>query len=119
MSAPRAGIVELADPLAESPLESLTRLAIHDAGLPAPELQVPIAVPGRRVPYYVDLMWPQRRLVLECDGRLKYRDEDAPWREKKRQLALERVDLHVERVVWDDVMRTWPLTEARLRRLLG
>ena len=65
-------ICALADPLAESPLESLTRLAIHDAGLPAPTLQAPIQLPGRRRPYVVDMLWPERRVVLECDGSLKY-----------------------------------------------
>lgn len=111
-------ICRLADPLAESPLESLTRLAIHDAGLPAPVLQAPIDIPGRRYPYYVDMLWPERRVVLECDGRLKYRERADLWREKRRQIALSRQTLQIERVVWDDVMRTWPATEARLRELL-
>lgn len=44
-------VLALADPRAESPLESLTRLALHDDGFPQPELQVWI---GRVVH-----RWPQ------------------------------------------------------------
>ncbi len=111
-------ICVLADPLAESPLESLTRLAIHDAGLPAPTLQAPIQLPGRRRPYYVDMLWADRRVVLECDGLLKYQERADLVREKRRQTAISRLDLQIERVMWDDVMTTWPHTEARLRELL-
>lgn len=111
-------VLALAEPKAESPLETLTRLAIHDSGLPMPEPQVEIEVPGRRRPLRVDLMWPGHRLILEVDGREKYRD-DALWDEKRRERALRRLGYTVERVVWDDVMNQWPVTEALLRELLG
>lgn len=111
-------VLALAEPKAESPLETLTRLAIHDSGLPMPEPQVEIEVPGRRRPLRVDLMWPEHRLILEVDGREKYRD-DALWDEKRRERALRRLGYTVERVVWDDIMRDWPATEALLRELLG
>ncbi|HET8583976.1 MAG TPA: type IV toxin-antitoxin system AbiEi family antitoxin domain-containing protein [Jatrophihabitans sp.] len=95
-------VLALASPLIESPLESITHLALHDAGLPAPKLQIWLpGADGRR--YRVDFLWPQLRLVLEADGRDKYRD-DALWTEKRRQLALTRADYRVERVIWSDVI---------------
>lgn len=101
-------IVEFADGDAESPLESLVRLALFDDGFPAPKLQRIIA--GYRVDFY----WPDYGLVLEADGRLKYTGAEG-WEEKKRQLAVARADCAVERVIWSDLFEGWPATSARLR----
>ena len=100
-------VVGLACPLAESALESVLRLALHDAGFPPP---TPQAVLGR---WRVDLFWPEQRLVLEADGRGKYRDEEL-WEEKKRERALVRLGYRVERVTWADVVHDWPQTCAYL-----
>ena len=105
-------IVAFADPRAESPLESVLRLALHEDGFPPPQLQAEIAG------FEVDMLWPKQRLVLEADGRLKYTDGDAWWREKRREQVLRRLDYHVERVIWADVLLNWLATSARLRRLL-
>ena len=57
----------------ESPLESLGRLALVEAGLPEPELQVQVhdrrGFVGR-----VDQLWRQQRVVGEADGLGKYTD---------------------------------------------
>lgn len=108
-------VLALADPLAESPLESVTRLRIHDEGLPPPMLQVWIG------PNRVDCYWPERRLVLEADGRLKYTDEER-WAEKKREQAIRRCGdrVHrIERVTWSDVLSDWPATARLLREALS
>jgi very-short-patch-repair endonuclease len=112
-------LLELASPKPESALESLVRLALHDSGFPAPELQVTIRTSGR-TSYRVDIVWMAQKLIIEADGSVKYRaatrDQDDPgWAEKKRETALRRVGFEVERVLWDDVVRSWPATEARLR----
>lgn len=60
-------LVVLVDPRAESPRESWTRLAIHDAGLPAPDLQHWVVVDGVRR-YRLDLAYPGRRIAVEYDG---------------------------------------------------
>jgi very-short-patch-repair endonuclease len=104
-------VVRFADARAESPLESLVRLAMHDDGFPRPELQVEIAG------YRVDLLLEDARLIIEADGRAKYTD-DALWREKLRQQALHRQHFEVERVLWDDVTRSWPATADRLREAM-
>lgn len=106
-------VLALASPLSESPLESLVRLRLHDAGFPPPTLQAPVAVPGRRVPYRVDMLWEDQKLVLEVDGRVKYTGDEL-WREKRREQGLRSTGLRIERVIRADVERDWPRTEARL-----
>ena len=60
-------LVELVEPRIESPRESWTWLAIHDAGLPMPEPQVWIDIDG--VPTYrLDFAYPKRRIAVEYDG---------------------------------------------------
>lgn len=60
-------LIPLSDPRAESQRESWTRLAIHDAGLPAPEPQYWIVVDG--VPRFrLDLAYVHRRVAVEYDG---------------------------------------------------
>ncbi len=60
-------LIVLSDPRSESFRESWTRLAIHDAGLPAPEPQVWIQIDG--IPTYrLDLAYRRRRIAVEYDG---------------------------------------------------
>ncbi|WP_156044223.1 hypothetical protein [Cellulomonas sp. HZM] len=81
-------ILEHADAGAESPRETYLRLVLLRAGLPAPQTQVP-ARTGRGT-YWGDLGWPRWRLLVEYDGRDKYRATDGTdlWREKLRRDAL-------------------------------
>lgn len=60
-------LVPLADPRAESPMESWVRLDIHIAGLPAPELQHPI-MQGGVLLYRLDHAYPAHRVAVEYDG---------------------------------------------------
>jgi hypothetical protein len=112
-------VAALAEPLTESPLESLTRLCLADGGLPAPEAQAWVAVAdGRR--YRVDLLWRERRVVLEADGRLKYEQRSsALWEEKRRQERIERAGYRVVRVNWADVVHRPAETVARIRTALS
>ncbi|WP_459981923.1 type IV toxin-antitoxin system AbiEi family antitoxin domain-containing protein [Nocardioides sp. AN3] len=60
-------LTPLVDPRPESPRESWTLLAIHDAGLPLPEPQVWVDVDG--VPTYrLDLAYRRHRVTIEYDG---------------------------------------------------
>lgn len=60
-------LIPLSDPRAESPRESWTRLALHDASLPKPELQWWVEVDG--VPTYrLDHAYPRARVAVEYDG---------------------------------------------------
>jgi hypothetical protein len=91
--------VSFATDLSESVGESRSRVAIHQAGFPRPELQVEfrdaVGSVGR-----VDFWWPEFNLVGEFDGLVKYRDERL------------RNGRSAEQVVIDEKLR-----EDRLRRL--
>lgn len=105
-------VLALTSELAESPLESLTRLVLHDGGFPAPELQVWIGE------YRVDMLLRAQRLVLEIDGLEKYTDAEAR-REKRRETRLRQMGYRVERITWEDVIHRWPQTSAWLRGILS
>lgn len=110
-------VAGFADGLAESPLESLTRLCLHRGQVPPPELQVPIVAGGRR--FRVDFAWRAQRVVLEADGLAKYASPDRLREEKRRQELIERAGYRVVRVGWDDVMNHPTETVARVLRALG
>jgi hypothetical protein len=111
-------VLSLGNPLAESPLESITRLACHDAGLPPPELQVRIHDPMTGRTDRVDALWREQRVILEMDGQVKYTGKEL-WREKRRQERLARLGYDVIRVFWDDVVHDWPATLVRIRAALA
>ncbi|MEV7972833.1 hypothetical protein [Cellulomonas sp. NPDC089187] len=110
-----------ADGGAESPGETLTRAALLDAGLPAVTTQ--IAVRTRRGTFRIDLGWPDWRVGIEFDGKVKYTSAmagdsvDALFREKQRHDALTEAGWRLLRVTWDD-LRSPPTLAARAVRAL-
>lgn len=95
-------LLDLAEPASESVLESVSRLRMHQAGLPAAECGQPVVgADGRR--YWVGFLWRDRRVIGEADGLLKYEDIGALRAEKIRQEALERAGYRVVRWRWSDV----------------
>lgn len=60
-------LIALVDARAESARESWMRLAIRDAGLPAPTPQHWVEVDGRPT-YRLDLAYPRHRIAVEYDG---------------------------------------------------
>jgi len=105
-------VLALLDPRAESPLESLARLVLHDDGFPPPDLQRWF---GRD---RVDMVFDEQRLIIEIDGLGKYRST-TPADEKRRERRLRRHGYRVERLTWDDVVVKWPETRQWLRPLFG
>ena len=77
-------LVPLADPRAESPGESWTRLSIVDAGLPAPEPQHWVNERGRPI-FRVDLAYPRSRVVVEYDGREFHDSPERREHDRKRR----------------------------------
>lgn len=119
--------VQLADGSAESVGESRFRLMCRRYGLPAPFAQYEIHHPNGRLAGRVDFAWPEHRLIVEFDGREKYRRfrrpgeslEEAIMREKHREdLLRELTGWRVIRITWADLARPAE-TIARLRRALG
>lgn len=63
--------IAFADARAGSPGESLSRVRIQEAGIPAPVLQVPFGDQAGKIGV-VDFWWPEYQLIGEFDGVAKY-----------------------------------------------
>ena len=108
-------VLELLDGRSESPLESISRLAMVPLG-PLPRSQVELFTRDGRFIARVDFYWDELGLVGEADGREKYTD-DQLWQEKRRQEALIDCGLVVERWTWSDARRPYVL-QAKLERAM-
>lgn len=106
-----------ADPAAESVLESLSRAAMIEDGLPLPRCGVPIAVDGHT--YWLDFLWDEFGLIGEADGRGKYASIDDLVAEKRRQEALESDGFRFVRWGFPEVSPSPAVMLARLRRAMG
>lgn len=114
---------ELADGGAESALESVTRWFCWESALPVPDLQVAIRGPGWG--YRVDGLLRAEGVIIECDGRIKYRTTSLPgaardveervWRDKVRRDRLVDAGFEYVTVTWADVMFHPDQTAARIR----
>jgi hypothetical protein len=78
-------LMPLATPLAESSGESWARLAIIDAGLPAPTPQVWVLEGGRRK-FRVDLAYEKCKIAIEYDG-AEFHDGDERAEHDRRRRA--------------------------------
>lgn len=80
--------LELVRPGSRSPMETLCRLRITDAGLPDPELNVDVHDDNGQWIAQVDFCWRARKVVLEYDGEQhgepRQRELDA---QRRRQLT--------------------------------
>lgn len=83
-------LVPLVDSRAESPPESWARLALHDAGLPTPEVQWWVYIDA--VPTYrLDLAYPHARLAIEYDGVEFHTGRRRRERDRRRRKALRKL----------------------------
>ncbi len=106
--------VALADGRAESPLESLSRVAMYELRLPRPDLQVPLRDARGRFGRG-DFGWDG--LIGECDGHAKYlrhlRPGEDPGavvvREKRREDRIRHTGRDVARWGWHDALTRTPM----------
>ena len=96
-----AEVVEFADGLAESALESVARVVFRECGLPPPELQVEMA--GEDVRYRVDFLWRDYRTIAEVDGQAKYDDRSRFGYERRRDLWLRGAGYEVVHFGWQEI----------------
>ncbi|MEF3121140.1 type IV toxin-antitoxin system AbiEi family antitoxin domain-containing protein [Kocuria flava] len=110
------------DVRAESVGETLTRLMLAEWDLPEPRLQW--VIDGRSGRYRADLAWPEHRVVLEFDGRLKYAHADPEVvasvlrDERRREVEIQELGWTVIRIGWKDVVSTPETTVARIKKAL-
>jgi very-short-patch-repair endonuclease len=110
--------LERADPRAESAMESRTRWRILDAGLPAPDLQVLVAI-GPGVFRRVDLGWRRRRVALEYDGAGFCAPAGSMARDRVRHRQLLHAGWTMLYATESDIRRDPAPLLARLRPLLS
>lgn len=114
--------LEFADPLSESPGESLSRLRISQLGFEVPTLQQEITVAdGTR--YRTDFFWKDAGVIGEFDGIMKYTRArtlaglaaaDVVVKEKTRERRIEQQGYRVVRWDWNDLR-----SPERLRNILS
>jgi len=97
-------LLPLADPRADSEMESESRLMMIDGGLPLPVLQYPIVDRDHRT-WRVDFAWPEQRLAVEYDGVVWHEGPEAFAYERQRRAALQEVGWVVIPLIADDVRR--------------
>jgi hypothetical protein len=110
-------VLPLADPRAESPMESVLRWLLHAAGLPRPVLQHDVRDAGGRFLGRADLAWPDRKVLVEFDGDL-HRERDVFVRDLRRQNALVTEGWTVLRFSSADVLGRPDDVVAAIRRAL-
>lgn len=85
-------VVHLASERVDSPMESVLRLLILDAGLPPPWVNQPVRDGHGNVVHRPDLSWPTWRVAVEYDGAHHFEGDAARLRWRRRQ-DVARVEL--------------------------
>lgn len=67
-----AAVLDRATPLADGPLETLSRFVIAELGFAEPQLQTRFWLPGLHRYAWVDFYWPECNPAAEADGQGKY-----------------------------------------------
>jgi hypothetical protein len=111
-------VVAVADPLAGSPMESVLRWLLHEAGLPAPVLQHVVMDGDDRRLGRVDLAWPDRRVLVEFDGNV-HRERRVFVDDLRRQNGLVLAGWTVLRFTSADVLGHPEQVIAAIRTALG
>jgi Transcriptional regulator, AbiEi antitoxin/Protein of unknown function (DUF559) len=108
-------VVDFCDGKSESVLESISRVAFRDHGIPAPELQVWVGGEEGGVLGRADFLWRQYRTIGEADGAMKYADTNRAISQLRRDAALRRDGFEVVHFTWDEINRV-PYQVARSLR---
>lgn len=95
-------VVDFSHPGGESPLESISRVAFRDGGLPPPVLQAWIQG-NRRLIGRVDFLWDEQRTIAEADGAMKYQDPNRARQQLWRDAELRRAGYEVVHFTWRDI----------------
>jgi hypothetical protein len=116
---PRRGMSNLAQIVATGPaptrseLEDVVLDLLLAGGLAHPDVNVPLALGGRRV--VPDFRWPRQRLVVEADSAAWHDHRLAREDDAERQALLEAHGERVLRVTWHQAIARRAQTLARIR----
>jgi len=107
--------IELAEPATESPMETRLRLLLVLAGLPRPQVQVPLHDDKGHFIGRPDLYYPSQRLALEYDGAIHRETMTA---DHRRQNRLINAGYRLLRFTAADVLSTPDSTVLLVRQAL-
>jgi very-short-patch-repair endonuclease len=109
-------LVPVADPMAESPMESRMRWRFLDAGLPVPELQIQVGEWGRR--RFLDVGWREQRVAAEFDGLEAHMTSEQLRDDRRRHNWLTDRGWTLLHFTGYDVYRGWrPMVETTAKAL--
>lgn len=108
-------VVEFSDGKSESVLESISRVAFRDHGIPAPELQAWVGGDEGGVLGRADFLWRRYRTIGEADGAVKYADTARAISQLRRDAALRREGFEVVHFTWNEINRVPQQVAAALR----
>jgi hypothetical protein len=110
--------ITLADARAESPPESLLRVALVRAGLPPTDLQLPIRDPGGQWAYRADLAYRPARLLVEVDGYAYHVGQEQFRADRRRDRRLLKLGWRTLRVCPEDIREEHEEISECIRQLL-
>ena len=108
-------VVDFCDGKSESALESISRVAFRDHGLPAPELQVWVGGEEAGVVGRADFLWRRYGTIGEADGAVKYADTNRAISQLRRDAVLRRAGFQVVHFTWDEINRVPHQVAASIR----
>ena len=111
-------LIDVADGMAQSPMESECRLRILDAGLPTPTLQHPVCDDWGMPRFYLDFAWQAAMVAGEYDGDQFHSTPLAVRRDKARVAWLQERGWLVVPITVDDVRIHHAQLISRLRHHL-
>lgn len=112
-----AAVVDHAELLSESAMESRLRMLLVLAGLPRPKAQHCVTDHGGRIVAYVDLAYPDRRIAIEYEGEDHFERERAK-RDTRRGTRLVDLGWAVFRYLASDVYSSPERTVGEVREAL-
>jgi hypothetical protein len=111
-------VIAFAQAASQSPLESISRVALAAQGIEAPVLQHKIRDASGRVIAEVDFWWAPYQVAGEADGLVKYDPANGPAlrKEKLREEAIGEAGARVVRWTWEQITVAPAQVAERLRR---
>lgn len=112
------GVIDLADPSSESPMETRSRLVLVVRGLPRPVLQYNVYDELGEFVARLDMAYPLLKLAIEYDGR----GHLTAWQQQADARRLNRLDAcawSVLRFTAPDVLRTPDAMAAQVREAIA
>ena len=110
-------LIPLADPRAESPMESEARLVMLDGGLPTPELQYRI-IDGNGQVRRLDFAWPDAGVAAEYEGVDWHSGAEEMRRDRRKLAAVQDAGWVSVPILFEDVRYRPAVLVARLERHL-